>query len=84
MSHFQEKAKIFIRKLPIQCCYLSIAQLFALLNKLIQKSVTRWSYFSVARAPKLIDGKKIVLDTEPSTQKYRNDQITPDKFRYVI
>ena len=44
----------------IRCYYLSIAQffVFALLNRLIQKSVRRWLYFSVARAPKLIDATR--------------------------
>ena len=28
---------------------------FALLNKLIQKSVKRWRYFSIARSPRLTD-----------------------------
>ena len=32
--------------------------LFASLNKLIQKSVTRRRYFSIARATELNDGKK--------------------------
>ena len=71
-----------------RCYYLSIAQIFALLEKLIKKSVTRWRYFLVARAPKPIRTKKErallgqlvrqknqeLLDTEtaPSTQKYRH------------
>ena len=37
--------------ISIRCYYVSIAQLFASLNKLIQKSVTRRRYYSIARAP---------------------------------